>query len=342
MKTTLSRAQVRRRPPETELQDLDDVSPFGLQGLRRDGLKLLKSECINRLAMRLVMWGDRKQIRDEAFAAEIIRQHRDWVDEYEVVHLIEKSLWINGQSDLVMTLTRNPSQIPDSPPPEILKALTRAHTLHPDATVWFGVPLFGEEQTPDGLPIPLTAQQVRDEHDRRIRAAQAHALNYGAVYRSALRAVGLPFVLGHVAKRLWEGGKQSLARLKAYRERIRRDARRRQRARLMQELEYTRYGRCWTEVPEHSTLLGRSAEQGLNAAMFAGRHLVAPAAVSSAATAGFAMAKLIPMLFMPMTIVAADPFLFVELPSEPRKLRHIGHWYWHGPTIGRQKLHLHV
>jgi hypothetical protein len=43
-----------------------------------------------------------------------------------------------------------------------------------------------------------------------------------------------------------------------------------------------------------------------------------------------------------MTIVACDPFLFIELPDEPGKFRFLGHWYWQGPPKGKQKLHLHV
>ncbi|MEZ6124202.1 MAG: hypothetical protein R3C49_13650 [Planctomycetaceae bacterium] len=70
------------------------------------------------------------------------------MDEYRIIHLIERSLWFDGRRDFVMQMTRNPSQIADNPPAEIRRALARAYTLHPDATVWYGVPLFGEERTP--------------------------------------------------------------------------------------------------------------------------------------------------------------------------------------------------
>jgi hypothetical protein len=47
-------------------------------------------------------------------------------------------------------------------------------------------------------------------------------------------------------------------------------------------------------------------------------------------------------IIVPLTIVSADPFLFIELPDEPGKLRHLGHWYWQGPVQGNRKLHLHA
>jgi hypothetical protein len=55
-----------------------------------------------------------------------------------------------------------------------------------------------------------------------------------------------------------------------------------------------------------------------------------------------ALTTLAPLFIAPMTLVACDPFLFVELPDEPNKLRFLGHWYWQGETRGKRKLHLHV
>ena len=56
---------------------------------------------------------------------------------------------------------------------------------------------------------------------------------------------------------------------------------------------------------------------------------------------GLTLSTLAPLFITPMTIIACDPFLFVELLDEPGKLRHLGHWYWQD-VCGRKKLHLHV
>ena len=61
-----------------------------------------------------------------------------------------------------------------------------------------------------------------------------------------------------------------------------------------------------------------------------------------ATAAPLILIKFVPLLFIPLTVVSCDPFLFVELREEPGKLRHIGHWYWQKRDGGRDKLHLHV
>jgi hypothetical protein len=342
MPTTLIRPRLDDRKTVADTSGFEDSSPFGLQGLRRDGLKLLKSDCIGKLAFRLAMRGGRKEVQRDVLADEILQKHPEWMEEYEVVHLIEKSLWINGRSDLVMTLLKNPSQIPDSPPPEIKHALLRANMLHPTATVWYGVPLFGDETTEDGLPVPLSAREVREENRRRIRAAQSRAMKYGWLYKLALRAVGLPFVLRRLTSELWRHTMEEVERTRRHWRQIRRDMRLRRRVRALQEMEYIRLGRACTQMPEHSTLLGRVASRATDAAEIARQRMAVHGTLMGASSITFAMAQVLPMLFMPMTMVAADPFLFVELPDEPGMLRHVGHWYWQGPVHGDQKLHLHV
>jgi hypothetical protein len=342
MPTTLTRPRLDDRPIVADTFSLEDSSPFGLQGLRREGLKLLKSDCIGKLAFRLAMRGGKKEVQRDVLAEEIMQRHPEWVEEYEVVHLIEKSLWINGRSDLVMTLEKNPSQIPDSPPPEILAALTRANTLHPKATVWYGVPLFGDETTADGLPLPLSAQEVREEHRRRIRAAQSRAMKFGWLYKMGLRAVGLPFAMRRLSSELWRHLKAEVELTRKHLQQIRRDARRRRSAKAIREMEYMRYGRFCTPMPEHSTLLGRVASRAMSAAEIAERNMARHGTLMGATGATFAMAQILPMIFVPMTVVSCDPFLFVELPEEPGKLRHIGHWYWQGPRHGEQTLHVHI
>jgi hypothetical protein len=340
--TTLTRPRLDDRPIVADTSSLEDASPFGLQGLRRDGLRLLKSECIGKLAFRLAMRGGRNEVQRDVLADEILRQHPEWMEEYEVVHLIEKSLWINGRSDLVMTLQKNPSQIPDSPPPEILEALMRANTLHPQATVWYAVPLFGDETTADGLPIPLSAQEVREENRRRIRAAQSRAMKYGWLYKMALRAMGLPFATKRLMSEFGQHLKAEVTYTREYLRQMRRDSRRRRWARALQEMEYMRYGRIKTQMPEASTLLGRAAARAMTAAEIATRKMSAHGTLMGVTSATLTMSQIIPMIFVPMTVVSCDPFLFVELPDEPGKLRHLGHWYWQGPVRGDQKLHLHI
>jgi hypothetical protein len=107
-------------------------------------------------------------------------------------------------------------------------------------------------------------------------------------------------------------------------------------------MEYMRYGRIKTQMPEASTLVGRAAARALSAAEIATGRMAAHGTLMGVTSATLAMSQIIPMIFVPMTVVSCDPFLFVELPEEPGKLRHIGHWYWQGPARGDQKLHLHV
>ena len=324
--------------------EFEDASPFGLQGLARQSLRILKPDYITKLAITLALRGTRSQIRDLEFVKRELSYHTDWVDEYQIVHLIEKSLWIRGQSDLVMTMTRNPSQIPDNPPPAIRQALARAYVLHPEATIWYGVPLFTDAVNADGLPIPVTAAQVQAEALRRIRAAQQHALRWGWMYRAALG-------LSRVPARCWRRATQvagffhhAAGRIAEYWRRARADVRRRERAAIKADLERFKMGYSQTVVPEHSTWLGRGFDAaGLALELFAYQAAfvahVAPFVGAGAIPLG--IAQFAPLLFIPVTVVSCDPFLFVELPNEPGKLRHLGHWYWQNQK-GRLKLHVHA
>jgi len=335
----LTRPAVSAAPSSIELED---SSPFGLQGLSRDTIRILKPEFITRLAITLSLRGTRRQIRDREFVNRVLSYDETMLDEYQVVHLIEKSLWIQGHSDLVMTMTRNPSQIPDNPPPKIKAALARAYATHPQSTIWYGVPLFSDAKNEEGLPIPVTAAEVRAEAERRIQAAQSHALNWGWMYRALMGAARVPY-------RCWQGVQMVGAQIQfvgrkigEYRQRVREDIRRRARARYRAQLEHCRYGCSQTQIPEHRTWMG----QGIDTAALIIEYEAAMAAylapIIGVGTAPLVVAKFAPLLFFPVTIVSCDPFLFVELPEEPGKLRHIGHWYWQTEPKGRQKLHLHV
>lgn len=331
--------------PAFRTADFDDGSPFGLQGLMRESLQIVKPDCIARLAITLALRGTASQIRDPEFVERELSYHPEWIDEYQVVHLIERSLWIQGHSDLVMTLTRNPTQIPDNPPAKIRQALARAYTVHPESTIWYGVPLFGDETTSDGLPVPVTAQQVRAESARRIQAAQQHALWWRWMYRSALEASRIPARCWRFGSHICHRIQYCTGRVVQYWKRARADARRRVRAAIKAELERYRMGCSQTEIPEHTTWLGRSLDAaGLALELIAYQATlvgyVAPFVGSAAVP--LAISSFAPLLLVPMTIVSADPFLFVELPDEPGKLRHLGHWYWQTQTTGEQKLHLHV
>ena len=322
----------------------EEASPFGLQGLKRDTMQLLKPECVTKLAATLALRGTKQQIRDPQFVQTILDRNEAWQDEYRVVHLIEKSLWINGRSDLVMTLLKNPSQIPDNPPREIHQALSRAHTIHPDATIWYGVPLFSDETNDDGLPIPLTAAEVRAEAERRIAAAQTHALRWGWFYRALVGAMQVPGRIGHGYHVLNQRFLRAQQRMAEFYRRARRDSKARAQAAMRAEMEHQRFGCSFTQMPEHSTWLGRSAAFMVELGYMLQEMLnyAAPVAgLAGMASVPLTIAKIIPMFMVPMTIVAADPFLFVELPDEPGKLRHLGHWYWQIKD-GETKLHLHA
>ena len=329
----------RKMPPVVADLGWEDASPFGLQGLARESLQIVKGDCITRLAISMALGGTADQIRAPEFLARLLRRHPEWVEEYHVVHLIERSLWMQGRSDLVMTLTRNPSQIPDNPPPEITATLSQAYVLHPQATVWYGVPLFGEETTPEGLPIPLTAAEIRTEADRRVRAAQQHALRWGWFYRLLLQASLVPSVCCRLVRGFFSAlyglGKGVLE----FDRRARKHARRRVRAQCVAELEYCRTGRYVppSEPDENLSLLDRWALWGYESA-----EDVAWGTTMAASTSSIPLLIAKMTILAPATIVSCDPFLFLELPNEPGKLRHLGHWYWQENPNGKRTLHLHA
>jgi hypothetical protein len=329
--------------PETEFWQ--DSSPFGLQGLARESLQILKPDCVTRLAVTLALRATRKQIRDPEYVNRVLSWHPDWIDEYQVVHLIEKSLWIQGHSDLVMTMTRNPSQIPDNPPPKIMDALSRAYLLHPEAAIWYGVPLFSDQRNDDDLPIPVTAAEVRSEAARRIQAAQQHALRWRWAYRAALKTAQIPAFCWHCGISVRNRIRNTIQGVSEYFHKCRQDARKRARAIALAENQRCRFGESDIEIPAHRTGLGRSLETAfvIMELMAYQASLAGSASPFIAAITGpLVIAKFSPMIFFPLTVVACDPFLFVELPEEPGKLRHLGHWYWQPQSEGGHKLHLHV
>jgi len=347
-----SRLPVLTGDPAVLPEELNDVSPFGMQGSRREVLQILDPDCVGRLAATLALTGSRQEIRSREFVDRTIARHPQWVAEYQVVRLIEKSLWIQGHCDLVMTLTRNPSQIPDDPPPAIMKALARSYALHPEAATWYGVPLFSEQKNRQGLPIPLLAHEIREEHEKRILAAQQNALRWGWLYRLMAETMQIPGRLGRAGAAVGRKvGQAGTAMVRQWRQ-ARRDARLRRHAQALAELQYARTGRVWAEMPEHSTLLGRLASRtgGVlgTAADTTIRYSAVPltfgalTGTSLMAAKAILIAKAIPTVIVPMAIVATDPFLFVELPEEPGRLRLIGHWYWQQHRKGRKQLHLHV
>ncbi len=329
-------------PPVVAALDWEDASPYGLQGLTRDSLQILKPECITRMAMTLALRGTPEQIRDPEFVNRQLQLREGWCEEYHVVHLIERSLWIQGRNDLVMTLTRNPSQIPDNPPREIQKILTEAYGLHPQATIWYGVPLFGEETTADGLPIPVTADEVRQEAARRLEAAQQHALRWGWFYRNLLRLSRLPGALGRGVYRLLELllDAPRIAIANWFR-RVRKLNRRRVRAQALAQHEYCRSGRV-LPPPDFSDdpLWYRFGAGAFDASGFLARQALVTAPLGMGPSLFLTLAKI--SIIAPTPLLACDPFLFLELPEEPGKLRQLGHWYWQDQPNGTRKLHLHV
>lgn len=332
----------------------EDASRFGLQGLTRHSLSILKPDCITPLGMRLALTGTPDQIRDEQFVARQLAAQPTWSDEYRIVHLIEKSLWIEGHSDLVMTLLKNPSQIPDNPPPSIMRALSRAYQEHPEATIWYGVPLFSDEKNADGLPIPMTAAQVAAESQQRLQTAIDFALRWRWAIRTGRAAANVP-------NQLWSGlrraaqipGNMTREFLRAYRRALA-DSRARTKAFVQAELEKCRLGRSQTVVPDHTTSLGRFAYAVTSSAAMIqstignalpdnpDHYIFGSAAVGAFAQTAAAITS-IAWVPTAATVIACDPFLFLELPEEPGKLRYIGHWYWQDRGFGRRKkLHVHT
>ena len=226
--------------------------------------------------------------------------------------------------------------------------------MHPESTVWYGVPLFSEETNEQGLPIPLTAAEVAKEAEIRIETAQRNALRWRLAYRAAFRLGSVPPAIWQFTR--WCGRKplELTQAVGSYWKRAKRDVRNRNRAKIVAHSEFCRKGQSFTRIPAHTTVLGRMAEQTVDSIAHAqgaiadrmpglagsGPILVGAAPVLFEA---LTFATVGPLLFAaPLTIVACDPFLFIELPDEPDKLRFLGHWYWQGATRGKQKLHLHV
>lgn len=325
--------------------DFDDVSPFGLQGLARKRIRVLKPESITPFAVNLALSASRKQIQDPKFVIDQLNQQPEWFDEYRIVHLIEKSLWIQGHCDLVMTLTKNPKQIPDNPPAKIKQALANCRMHHGYATIWYGVPLFSDAQNADGLPIPVTADEVRQEARRRIRATQEHALRWFWYFRAAMAFTSIPVFCWRFTVGIKRRIQSFCVGFAQYWKRCQEDVRRRDRARYTAEWEYGRYGWATTQVPEHTTWLGRTLETAAVIFELIALEAQITGVVSpllGAVATPLIFAKFAPLIFVPITVMSCDPFLFVELREEPGKLRHIGHWYWQKQEGARDKLHLHV
>lgn len=343
MQQSLAQPQVKRssrRRDRFSAAGLDESSPFGLQGLMRDSLRILNQDAIGQLAFALAVRGTRKQIRDTAFVESVLANRPDWMTEFRIVHLVEKSLWINGQSDLVMTMTPNPSQIPDNPPPQVTDLLTRAYGLHPQGTVWYGVPCFSDEKNAEGLPIPLTAADVRREHLSRLQTAQVHALRWRWFYRARLHG---PAMVKRMVMRTRYVAQQIGSNIAGTIRQARKDVKRREQAQHCAYVEYIRTGRCSTEIPEHTTALGQYASVGLSSAGLAYRLLRFPAAAGAMGFIPFGIASTATTLFpVVVPIIPLDPFLFIELPGEPGKLRFLGHWYWQRTDDQQEKLHLHI
>lgn len=343
MPQALATAPLKKRPLRRPLfseAGLDESSPFGLQGLMRESVQVLNQDAIGPLAFALAVRGTRKQIQDNAFVESVLANRPDWLTEFRVVHMVERSLWINGRSDLVMTLTPNPSQIPDNPPPQVTHLLTKAYGLHPAATVWYGVPCFSDQMNAQGLPIPLTADEIRQEHQSRLQTAQAHALRWRWYYRAMLHGPALikrasmrtRFVLGQIGSNVVGTIRQA-----------RKDVKHREQARHCAYVEYVRTGRCFTEIPDHTTSLGEYASLGFRSARLAYRVLRLPAVAGGMGFIPYGVAVSVSSLFpIVVPIIPLDPFLFIELPEEPGKLRFLGHWYWQRTEDQQEKLHLHV
>jgi len=354
MKPSVTTTEFARNPPLVADMGIEDSSPFGLQGIRRETLTVLKTSAVKPLAAALALSGPRQQIKDPTVAEKLLARNPQWLDEYRVIHLIERSLWFDGRRDFVMQMTRNPSQIPDNPPPEIRTALAKAYSLHPEATVWYGVPLFGDEKNANGLPVPLTASQVREEAERRLAAAREHALLMGWVYRSLLRIQQVPQQTRQLVRRKWLGIQGVWYRFAAEYRQARKDAQRRRRAAALAQFEYVRTGKSTTIIPKHTTRLGRMAalafkslvrmESGLDRAALKTEEFLEnhQYAVAGIAVLPVMALQVLPLFLAPAAVVACDPFLFIELPDEPGKLRMIGHWYWQPQPHGRETLHVHV
>ena len=342
MQKVLADFQVRRRSfprPFFHEAGLEESSPFGLQGLMRDTLRIINPDAIGQLAFALAVRGTRREIQDADFVEKVLGNRSDWLSQFRVVHLVEKSLWINGQSDLVMSLTPNPSQVPDNPPTQVTDILTRAYALHPAATVWYGVPCFSDQLNAQGLPIPLTAEEMRAEHQSRVRTAQEHALRWRWYYRAKLHG---PALVKRVAGRTGFALGQIASNIRSTFQQTRRDVKRRQQARHCAYVEYARTGRCFTEVPDHTTSLGEYASFGIRSVRFAYRVMRIPAMAGGAGFIPYGIATSIPVLPIVLPIIPLDPFLFIELPEEPGRLRFLGHWYWQRTGQQCEKLHLHV
>src|SRR5262245_19166626 len=90
---------LRERPVFSSVTDttgMDVRSPFGPQGLSRNTIQILKPNCIERLAITLALKGNKDQIRDPEFVSRQLSLSPEWQEEFQIVHLVERSLWLQG------------------------------------------------------------------------------------------------------------------------------------------------------------------------------------------------------------------------------------------------------
>ncbi len=134
----------------------------------------------------------------------------------------------------------------------------------------------------------------------------------------------------------------------------RKDAKNRARAKARADFEYFRTGKSTTVVPEHSTRMGQYASRAAQSLLSMEQRLGRSADFTeeflerhSYSAVGLAILpmmalQVVPLFLAPAAVIACDPFLFIELPDEPGKLRMLGHWYWQQQADGSKKLHVHV
>ena len=102
MKKSAGTTELARNLPLVADMGIEDNSPFGLQGLRRETMTLLKASAVKPFAASLALSGPRQQIKAPVVAEKLLARNPNWVDEYRVIHLIERSLWFEGRHDFVM------------------------------------------------------------------------------------------------------------------------------------------------------------------------------------------------------------------------------------------------
>ena len=304
----------QRRLPQPLPWQPDDESNFGAFGRLRQTIAVLKPDAITMLA---AYWatGGRTALNGNDIFGKAKTEHPGWFDTLNVIEAFDRSLMLPA-TRLVMSMVRDPHQIPDSPPPAAMQRFLQGIQQHPDATIWYAEPVFALNPTPDSLPVPVSDEAFLRESGDRVLQAQRFKNAFGWFYRGHAKA-------GQLLLRL----EKYFHDRKLQRERLRAEAARESAEAKMQSLTTGRIVGRRSANQELAEIRELEARYEQVAREFPELELMGYRALTP----------------VRMQMFRFDPLLFLELPGEQKLLRLVAHWFWQTQGAGQpRKLHLHL